>query len=58
MDQNEIPNDTRHQGLPSAVSKMVYVAMFRLAQTMYLSCVKITTISKRTEMSFHLSLAT
>jgi hypothetical protein len=30
--------------------------MVRLAQTVHLSCVKIGTISKQTEMSFHLSL--
>jgi organic hydroperoxide reductase OsmC/OhrA len=32
--------------------------MVRSAQTVHLSCVKISTISKQTEMSFHLSFVT
>jgi hypothetical protein len=32
--------------------------MVRLGQTVHLSCVKISTISKQTETSFHLSLVT
>jgi hypothetical protein len=32
--------------------------MVRLAQTLHLSCVKISTISKQTKSSFHLSLVT
>jgi hypothetical protein len=58
MNQNEILDDPHNLGVPSAASKMVSVAMVRLAQTVHLSCVKISTISKQTEMSFHLSLAT
>jgi hypothetical protein len=37
---------------------MVCEAVVRLAQTLHLSCVKISTISKRTELSFHLTLVT
>jgi hypothetical protein len=35
---------------------MISDPMVRLAQTVHLSCVKISTISKQTETSFHLSL--
>jgi hypothetical protein len=47
-----------HLGLPSGASKTISEPMVRLAQTMHLSCVKISTISKRNEMSIHLSLVT
>jgi hypothetical protein len=57
-DQNEIPDDQHHLGVPSSVSKMISDPMVRLAQTMHLSCIKISTMSKRTETSFHLSLVT
>ena len=49
MDRNEVPHDPRHLGVPSGASKMISEPMVRLAQTMHLSCVKINTISKRTE---------
>jgi hypothetical protein len=52
MDQNELPLDPRHLGVQSGASKMIYEPMVRLPQTMYISCVKINTISKWTEMSF------
>jgi hypothetical protein len=55
MDGNEIPLDQRHLGVPSGVSKKISEPMERSAQTVNLSCVKISIISKRTEMSFHLS---
>jgi hypothetical protein len=58
MDRNEILDDPRHLGVPSAASNIVFEAMVRLAQTVHLSCIKISTISKRIEMSFHLSLPT
>jgi hypothetical protein len=38
--------------------KMIFEPMVRLVQTMLLSCVKISTISKQTKMRFHLSLIT
>jgi hypothetical protein len=44
MDQNEIPHDPRHLGVPSGASKMISEAMVSLAQTVHLSCVKINTI--------------
>ena len=58
MDRNELPLDPRHLGVPSGASKPIYVPMVRSVQTVHLSCVKISTISKQTEMSFHLSLVT
>ena len=58
IDQNEIPHDPCHLGVPSGASKMISEPMVRWAQTAHLSCVKISTISTRTEMSFHLSLVT
>ena len=58
MDQNEIPLGPRHIGVPSDVSKMISEPMVRSAQPVHLSCDKITTISKWTATSFHLSLVT
>jgi hypothetical protein len=57
-DHNEIHHDRRHLGFPSGASKMIFEPMVRPAQSVHLSCVKITTISKRTETRFHLSLKT
>ena len=56
--ENELPLEPRHLGEPSGTSKMISEPMVRSAQTMHLSGVKNSTISKRTEMSFHLSLVT
>jgi hypothetical protein len=39
-------------------SEMISEPTVRLAQTVHLSLIKITTVSKRTETSFHLSLIT
>ena len=58
MDQNKIPHDPRRLGVPSGVSKMISEPMVRSAQTVHPSCVNITTISKRTEIVFQLSLIT
>jgi hypothetical protein len=57
-DQNEIPHDPRHLGVRLGASKIIYEPMAHSVQTGRLSCVKISTISKRTESSFHLSLVT
>jgi hypothetical protein len=57
-DQNEILHDPRPLGVPPGASKMIFQPMVRSAQSMHLSCVKFSTISKRTESSFHLSLIT
>jgi hypothetical protein len=58
MEWNEIPRDQCHIGDLSGVSKTISDPMLCLAQTMHLSCVKISTISKQTKMSIHLSLIT
>ena len=57
-DRNEISHDPRHLGVPSGASEMISEPMVRSAQTAHLSCVKIITISTRTETSFDLSLIT
>jgi hypothetical protein len=56
MDQNKIPHDPRHIGVASGASKTISKPMVISAQTVHLSCVKISTIPKQTKMSFHLSL--
>jgi hypothetical protein len=52
MDQNEVLRDPRNLGVPSGLSKMISELMVRSVQTVHLSSIKISTISKRTEMSF------
>ena len=58
LDEKEIPHDPRHIGVPSGASKTISEPMVRSAQTVHLSCVKISTISKQTESIFHLNLVT
>jgi hypothetical protein len=58
MDRNKSQHDPRHLGVPSVASKMISKPMVHSAQTVHLSCVRISTISKWTEMSYHLSLIT
>ena len=58
MDRSEIPYDTRHQGVPLGASKLISKHMVCSVQTMHLPCIRISTISKLTELSFHLSLFT
>ena len=57
-DRNEIPHDPHHLGVPLGASKTIFKPMVRSAQTVHLSCVYISTISKRTESSFRFSLVT
>jgi hypothetical protein len=57
-DSNELPLEPCHLGVPPGASKMIFEPMVRSAQTVHLSCGKISTISKRNETSFHLSLIT
>jgi hypothetical protein len=45
MDQNDVPHDPRHLGVPFGASKMISEAVVHSAQTLHLSCVKISTIS-------------
>jgi hypothetical protein len=57
MDQNKIPDGPRHVGVSSDVSQTISESgTFGANHT--LSYVKISTISKWTNTSFHLSLVT
>jgi hypothetical protein len=47
MDWNEIQYYPRHLGVPSGASKPIPEPMVRLAQTVHLYCVKISTVSSR-----------
>jgi hypothetical protein len=55
---NQASTWASHLGVPSGASKMISEPTVHLAQTVHLSCVKISTISKQTESIFHLSQAT
>jgi hypothetical protein len=54
-DQNEIPHDLGHQGIPSGASKMIFVPVVCLAQTIHLCCTDPNTISKRVKTRFHMT---
>jgi hypothetical protein len=58
MVQNKILDDPRDLGVQMAVSKMISKPIVQSAQTLHLSYIKISTISKQTETSFQLSLVT
>jgi hypothetical protein len=58
MDQNETPQDPRHLGVLSGAPEMISKPMVRLAYIVHPSSIKVSTISKQTELSFHLSLIT
>jgi hypothetical protein len=58
MDWNKIRHDPLHLGVPSGAPKTFSEPTVHSAQTVHLSCVKICTIYRQTEMSFHLSLVT
>jgi hypothetical protein len=58
MDQNALPLNQRHLGVPSGVPKKISMPMERSAQTVHLSCAETNTISKQTETSFHLTYIT
>jgi hypothetical protein len=58
MDRIEIPRYPRHLGVPSIMSKTISKPTVRSLQTMHLSCVKISIISKWTEMRFHMTPVT
>jgi hypothetical protein len=57
-DLNKIPHDPSHLGDPTGASKMISEPMVHSEQSVHLSCVKISTISKQIASSFHLSLVT
>jgi hypothetical protein len=58
IDQNEIPHDPHHLGVSSDAYKTISEVVVRSAQTVHLSCVKISNIFQRSGSSFHLSLVT
>jgi hypothetical protein len=58
MDQNKHPLKPRHLGVPSSASKMISKPMVRLAQPVHQSSTDTNTISKRTEMRFHMTHVT
>ena len=51
-DQNELPLDLHHLGVPSGVPKEISMLVVCLVQIMHLSCTEIKTITKRIKMSF------
>jgi hypothetical protein len=56
--RNEVLHDPHNLGVPSGASKMISKPMVCLGQTVHLSCVKISAISKPIEMRFHISFVT
>jgi hypothetical protein len=57
-ERSEIPNDPCHLRVQSGASEMISEPLACSTQTMHLSCIKIRTISKWTEMSYHFDLGT
>jgi hypothetical protein len=58
IDRNKILHDPRHLAVPSDASKTIYKLTVRSVQTVHLSWIKSSTISRWTETSFQLSLGT
>jgi hypothetical protein len=58
MVRNEILQDPHHLGVSLSASNTILEPMVCSVQTVHVSCVKISTISKKAEMSFCLSLIT
>jgi hypothetical protein len=56
IERSEISHDSCHLGVSLGASKTIFEPIVCSTQTVHLSCVKISTISKWTKMSFHLSL--
>jgi hypothetical protein len=57
-ERNENRHDPCQLAVPLGASKIIFEPVVRLAETVHLSSTKITTISKRTQRSFQLSLIT
>jgi len=53
--QSEIPDDTHHLGVLFGASILIFENMVCSMQTVHLSYIKFSTISKQTILSFHLS---
>jgi hypothetical protein len=58
MDCIELPLEPCHLEVPSSASKTICEHELRFVQTMHLSCTDSNTISKRTEMRFHMTHVT
>jgi hypothetical protein len=58
MDRNEHPLEPRHLGVLSGAFKLMSERMVRLVQTVHLSYTDTNTVSKRTEMRFHMTYVT
>jgi hypothetical protein len=54
-DSDKLPLEPRHLGLSSGVSKMISEPIVRLAQIVLLYCTDTNTVSKQTEMRFHMT---
>jgi hypothetical protein len=51
--RTELLLDSRHLGVPSSASKMIYMPMVCLVQTVHLSCTNTNIDSKQTKIRFH-----
>jgi hypothetical protein len=55
MEQNELPLDARHVGVPLGVPKMISTPVVHSALTTHLSCTEINTMSKQTRNGLYLT---
>jgi hypothetical protein len=55
MDSNKLPLEPRHHGVSLGASKTISEPMVHSAQTVHLYCTDSKTVSKRTEMRFHMT---
>jgi hypothetical protein len=55
IDQNKRPLEPLHLGVPSGASKMISEPVVHLAQIVHLSCTNANTVSKWTEMRYHMT---
>jgi hypothetical protein len=55
MDQNKLPFEPHDLGGPSGAANKFSVPMLHLEQTVRLSDAEANTVSKQTEVSFHLT---
>jgi hypothetical protein len=58
MDRTELLLEPHHLGVPSRVSKMIFVPMVCSVQTVHLSCTDTNTVSKWTKTRFHMTHVT
>jgi hypothetical protein len=58
MNQNDLPLEPHHLGVPLGLSKMISEPLVCLVQTVQVSCTDSNTVSKWTEMRFHMTHVT